>query len=80
MVLRVLARHVTVDHHRLGGSLLADEEDRLPLLGDRVDEEVGADVVDVRDEDGRVLWGAVGRVAVFGDACVPVHPLTRQGT
>ena len=73
--LLVVLRHEAVDDDGLRGALLSDEEDGLVLLCDRGNEEVCAHVVDVWYEDGAVLGGGVGRVAVVSHQRAPVRPL-----
>ena len=64
-----------LDHDSLGCALLTDQEDGLLLLGDRFDQVVGSNVVDVGHENGGVLWHRVLWIVVAGDAAVPVLPL-----
>ena len=76
MVFQVVLRHVTIDHHRLGGTLLTNQEHSEVLLGNEVDEIVGTDVVHHGYEDLCILWGVVGGVVVLCDLRVPVSPIT----
>ena len=74
MLFRIVLGHETVDHDRLRRALLADQQHRLLLLCDRLDEKVGSHVVDVRDENGRIFGSDIGRVVVLVDVAVPVNP------
>ena len=73
--LGVVVRHVAVNHHRLGRSLLTNQQHRFVLLSHRLNEERCAHIVDVGHENRRVLGRAVGRVVILLDARAPVLPL-----
>ena len=59
MELRVITGHVTVDHDGLSCALFTNQEYRLVLLGNRLDQEVRPDVVDVGNKDGAIFGSDV---------------------
>ena len=76
MILWVVLRHVSVDHHCLGGSLLADQEHTKVLLGNEVNQVVGSHVVHHGYQDLSVLRGVVGGVVILCDLGVPMGPFS----
>ena len=70
----VVVTKVPIDHDGLRCALLTDQQNGLGLLGDGVNEELCANVVDIGDKDGTVLRGVVRRVVVLLNPLVPVFP------
>ena len=46
------------------------------LFRDCFDEEVGSDVVDIRNEDAGIFWNVIGGVQVVGHLFRPMNPVT----
>ena len=77
--LHAVLGHEAVHHDGLSRALLADQQHGLVLLRDRIDQEVGAHIVDVRHEDGVVVGRRVGRVVVVVYVRLPVNPFSYDG-
>ena len=67
MRVEVVLAAVPVYDDGLRRALLADQQHRLRLLGDRIDQEVRSHVIDVRNEDAEVFRNRVLRINVLGD-------------
>ena len=76
MQLRIVFATITLNHDGLGGSLFANEEDALGLLCDTLDDEVGSNVVHIRNENGEEVWDGVWWVVEVLYSLVPVLPLS----
>ena len=76
MQLRIVLATITLDHDGLGGSLFANEEDALGLFGNALHDEVGSNVVHIRNENGEEVWDGVWWVVEVLYPLVPVLPLS----
>lgn len=57
---------------------MAGRQSYLPLLGNNVDEEIHPDIVHIRHQEGRVVWGTTFRVYELIHPCLPVLPISCQ--
>ena len=76
MIVCVVAGHIAVDHHSLGGSLFTDQEDTEVLFSNQVNQIGTSDIVYHRYQDRAVFWRTVDGILIFCHLGIPVGPLT----